>query len=186
MRYHLVWLSLGAACLFAVAVSAQGSDVAAGQLLYRDNCSTCHGIMESDARYHLPRPFPWPRVAAGLLLSGVRHAALPSSDRTAGSLQLARDRSVAAPPTPDNERLAVAPPYGPSLRGVYGRQAGTVPGFTYSSAFKQIMQGVVWDRSTLDVWIRDSQAWVPGSIMFYKQPDADVRRKIITYLETSR
>jgi cytochrome c2 len=45
---------------------------------------------------------------------------------------------------------------------------------------------VVWDRSTLDVWIRDSQAWVPGSMMFYKQPDVDVRRKIITYLETSR
>jgi len=81
------------------------------------------------------------------------------------------------------ERLAVAPPYGPPLRDVYGRQAGTVPGFAYSRAFKTILQGVVWDRGTLDVWIMDSQAWVPGSIMFYKQPDPDIRRKIIAYLE---
>ena len=85
--------------------------------------------------------------------------------------------------TAADERIAVAPPYGPSLHGVYGRQAGSVPGFAYSRAFKNILQGVVWDRGTLDVWIMDSQAWVPGSMMFYKQLDPDIRRKIITYLE---
>jgi cytochrome c len=185
MRYHLVWLSLGAAYLLGAAVSVQGSDVAVGQLLYRDNCSTCHGMMESDARYHTPGQFPWQRVEAGILLSGARRAAL-ASYRTDNGFRLARDRSAAATPTTDDEHVAVAPPYGPSLRGVYGRQAGTVPGFTYSSAFKQILQGVVWDRSTLDIWIRNSQAWVPGSMMFYKQPDPDIRRKIITYLEANR
>jgi hypothetical protein len=98
-----------------------------------------------------------------------------------------RRRALHSPVAPvlpeDDKRLAVAPPYGPSLRGVYGRQAGTVPGFAYSRAFKHILQGVVWDRGTLDVWIMDSQAWVPGSMMFYKQPDPDMRRKIIAYLE---
>jgi cytochrome c len=87
--------------------------------------------------------------------------------------------------TKDDERLAVAPPYGPSLRGAYGRQAGIVPGFAYSRAFMHILQGVVWDRGTLDAWIMDSQAWVPGSMMFYKQPNPDIRRKIITYLEAN-
>ncbi len=185
MRYHLVWLSLGAAYLLGAAVNAQGSDVAVGQQLYRDNCSICHGTIESAASYHMPGQFPWQRVEAGLLLSGVLRSALASPDRTDGHFWHTRERSAAATPTTDDERVAVAPPYGPSLHGVYGRQAGTVPGFAYSRAFQEILQGVVWDRSTLDVWIKDSQARVPGSMMFYKQPDPDIRHKIIMYLEAN-
>ncbi len=83
-------------------------------------------------------------------------------------------------------QLAVAPPYGPPLRGVFGRPAGSVEGFPYSRAFRKAMQGVVWNRQTLDRWITDSQAWVPGSLMFYKQPDPEIRRQIISYLEASR
>jgi cytochrome c2 len=95
-------------------------------------------------------------------------------------------RVIMVPSVPDGERVAIAPPYGPSLRGVYGRRAGTVEGFTYSRAFKTVLQGMVWDRQALDRWIADSQAWVPGSLMFYAQPDADIRRKIITYLQANR
>jgi cytochrome c len=84
------------------------------------------------------------------------------------------------------ERVAFAPPYGPPLRGVVGRPAGSVPGFAYSQAFKTILQGVVWDRNTLNVWITDSQAWVPGSMMFVKQPNAEIRQKIITYLAAQK
>jgi cytochrome c2 len=185
MRYYMLWLSLGTACWLAAAVSAHASDVEAGKLLYQDNCSICHGIMESDARHHMPGQFPWQRVQVHLLLPGAPRLALASTYSADASVRLARDRAVAATPTTDEARVAVAPPYGPSLRGVYGRQAGTVPGFAYSRAFKQILQGVVWDRSTLDRWIADSQAWVPGSLMFYKQPDPDIRRKIITYLEAN-
>jgi len=143
-------------------------------------------MMDSDARHHVPGQFPWQRVRASLLLSRTLSAALASPHSAADSFRLARDRPTAVTPTTEVERVAVAPPYGPSLRGVYGRQAGTVPGFTYSRAFTQILQGVVWDRSTLDAWIMDSQAWVPGSMMFYKQSDPDLRRKIITYLEANR
>jgi hypothetical protein len=35
-------------------------------------------------------------------------------------------------------------------------------------------------------WITNSQAWVPGSMMFYEQPDPEIRRKIITDLEANR
>lgn len=45
---------------------------------------------------------------------------------------------------------------------------------------------MVWNRDTLDIWIRDSQAWVPGSLMFYTQPDPEIRRKIIAYLSAAR
>ncbi|MDH3604716.1 MAG: c-type cytochrome [Candidatus Tectomicrobia bacterium] len=83
-------------------------------------------------------------------------------------------------------RLAVALPYGPSLRGVVGRAAGTVQGFSYSRAFRDTLKDVVWTRGNLDRWLTNSQQWVPGSRMFYKQPDPDIRRQIITYLEAQR
>ena len=86
---------------------------------------------------------------------------------------------------PHGERFAFAPPYGPNLRGVYGRRAGTVQGFTYSRAFLHALQGMVWNRSTLDVWLTSTQAWVPGVRMFYKQPDPEIRRKIIMYLQAN-
>ena len=89
-------------------------------------------------------------------------------------------------PVATGEQVAVAPPHGPSLQGVYGRPAGTVQGFTYSRVFQKVLQGVVWDDQTLDKWIADSQAWVPGSLMFYKQPDAEIRRQIIRYLQANR
>jgi cytochrome c2 len=183
MRRHLVGLNLVIACLLGAAVSAQESDLAAGKLLYQDNCGTCHGMIESDARYHFPGESLWQLVQAGIMPSDVLKWTLVSDN----SVYAQRRRAVHSPAAPvltaAAERLAVAPPYGPPLRGVYGRQAGSVPGFAYSRAFKSILQGVVWDHGTLDVWIMDSQAWVPGSMMFYKQLDPDIRRKIIAYLE---
>jgi cytochrome c2 len=183
MRRHLVGLNLVIACLLGAAVSAQESDLAAGKLLYQDNCSSCHGMIESDARYHFPGEPLWQRVQAGLMPSDVLKWTLVFGNSVSAHHRRTM-RSPAAPVlTGADERIAVAPPYGPSLRDVYGRQAGSVPGFAYSRAFKSILQGVVWNRGTLDVWIMDSQAWVPGSMMFYKQPDPDIRRKIIAYLE---
>lgn len=80
-------------------------------------------------------------------------------------------------------QLAVALPYGPTLNGVLGRKAGTVPGYQYSRAFLSTLGGVVWTRATLDRWISDSRAWVPDAIMVYRQPDPAIRARIIDYLE---
>lgn len=136
---------------------AAGQEVTAGQALYREHCSTCHGLVAPEgAERRLPEP-AWALVRVAL-----------------GAARM------------DGERVAIAPPYGPTLRGIFGRPAGSIEGFAYSRAFKQIMHGVVWDRHTLDRWMTDSQAWVPGSLMFYAQPDAEVRRKILTYLQTMR
>ncbi len=81
--------------------------------------------------------------------------------------------------------LAFAMPYGPTLRGVIGRPAGTVPGFEYSKAFLNELGGKVWDAESLDVFITDSQRRAPGARMFYRQPDPDIRRSIIDYLAAS-
>ena len=85
--------------------------------------------------------------------------------------------------TSDTVHLAVALPNGPSLRGVVGRPAASFEGFEYSKSILEKLKGVVWSEEKLDRWITNSQAWVPGSFMFYKQPDAETRRKIILYLK---
>jgi len=82
-------------------------------------------------------------------------------------------------------QLAFAPPFGPNLRGVYGRPAGSVAGFQYSNTFTKTLKGMEWNDAALDVWITNPQAWVPGVYMFYKQPDPEIRRKIILYLKAN-
>jgi len=74
---------------------------------------------------------------------------------------------------------------GPSLAAVFGRQAGTAPGFTrYSPALKQA--DVVWDAATLDAWLADPEALIPGNRMTFPGiPDAAARADLIAYLEAA-
>ena len=52
---------------------------------------------------------------------------------------------------------------GPSLRGVYGRKAGSLPGFRYSNAM--LRAGFVWDETNLHDYLTDPQAKVKGNRM---------------------
>ena len=80
---------------------------------------------------------------------------------------------------------AGAPPrQGPNLFGVVGRQAGTVADFKYSPAFAAGSGGIVWDEATLDRWLTDPQAVIPGAVMPYKQADPDKRKLVIEFLKT--
>lgn len=54
---------------------------------------------------------------------------------------------------------------GPDLHGVFGRTAGTVPGFAYSPAMKA--SGIVWDDATLAKFLRDPKAALPGNRMSF-------------------
>ncbi len=78
---------------------------------------------------------------------------------------------------------AVMTPLGPNLTGIYGRPAGTIPGYRYSNAFREAAQGLIWNADSLDRWLANSQAMIRGSYMFLKlkQPD---RGKIIRFLGT--
>lgn len=74
---------------------------------------------------------------------------------------------------------------GPSLYGVVGRKAGTEPGFAYSQSVKD--SGITWDPKTLDKWITNPQAVIPGNDMsppFNGISDPAIRKKIIAFLET--
>ena len=139
----------------AGAASAQDADVAEGEKLYVSQCKVCHGD----------------------------NAGGKASERASSGVPWLVAQGTG--PVSDAGLLAFAPPFGPNLRGIVGRQAGTVPGFDYSKSFLKALTGMTWTEGTLDWWIRDTQAWVPGALMFYKQKDAEVRRKIVAYLKAN-
>ena len=60
--------------------------------------------------------------------------------------------------------------------------AGTQCG--YSDALKSA--NLVWDEQTLDAWIADPQALIPGNLMrFPGVPDPQKRQDLIAYLNTA-
>ncbi len=52
---------------------------------------------------------------------------------------------------------------GPSLAGIVGRRAGSLPGFNYSPSMKQ--SGITWDEANLDQFIADPEQVVSGNTM---------------------
>jgi cytochrome c len=54
---------------------------------------------------------------------------------------------------------------GPSLNGVVNRPAGTYPGFNYSAANKN--SHLTWDEATLEKYLPNPQAFVPGTKMVF-------------------
>jgi cytochrome c len=72
---------------------------------------------------------------------------------------------------------------GPSLFGVVGRHSASVEKFSYSDAMKKA--DVTWDTETLDKYLTDPKAMVPGTKMaFPGLPNADDRANVIAYLAT--
>jgi cytochrome c len=73
---------------------------------------------------------------------------------------------------------------GPHLRGVYGRTAGTVPGFDYSVGVRK--SGLIWNDANIERWLRDTDAMIPDSKMGFRVPKAQDRADIIAFLKTVR
>jgi cytochrome c len=69
---------------------------------------------------------------------------------------------------------------GPAHRGVYGRKAGSAPEFSYSTAVKS--SAVVWEEKTLDAWLTNPQALIPGQRMNFRVALPQDRADIIAYL----
>ncbi|MDZ7855771.1 cytochrome C [Sphaerotilus sp.] len=74
---------------------------------------------------------------------------------------------------------------GPSLAALWGRRAGTASGFgRYSEALRGA--GIVWERDTLDAWLRNPQALVPGNTMAFRGvPDAALRADLLVFLQAA-
>jgi cytochrome c2 len=181
-----VWYALAALSILALPGGANAQqDLAEGEQLYTAQCKLCHGSVSAARTSDAAAP-----------LRQLVHLAMHSGGeqtRTDVPATMALDAGGAptsrsgprGTPAAVREQLAFAPPFGPNLRGVYGRPAGSVEGFQYSSTFMKTLKGMEWNDAALDVWITNPQAWVPGVYMYYKQPDPEVRRKIILYLKAN-
>ncbi|MEP2735909.1 MAG: cytochrome c family protein [Erythrobacter sp.] len=70
---------------------------------------------------------------------------------------------------------------GPNLYGVVGRKAGSMDDFKYSEAMTG--SGLTWDEGTLDTYLANPSAMVPGTTMMAGAVrDEDKRAAIIVYL----
>ena len=70
---------------------------------------------------------------------------------------------------------------GPRHRGVYGRAAGSLPDYNYSDALKRAK--IVWTEETLDKWLTDPQAFVPGTKMVFHLDNPQDRADVIAFLK---
>ena len=72
---------------------------------------------------------------------------------------------------------------GPSLFGVVGREAGTAPSLLGASENLK-KYGVTWSAETLDEFLADPNAKVPGTPMSGMLIDPQQRADVIAYLST--
>lgn len=72
---------------------------------------------------------------------------------------------------------------GPRLRGVYGRTSGSAPGYDYSPALKE--SHILWNETTLNQWLTDPDAFIPGNNMDFQVDSPRDRSDLIQYLRES-
>jgi cytochrome c len=73
---------------------------------------------------------------------------------------------------------------GPAHRGVFGRRAGAVKGYEYSPALKS--SRVIWNDHTLERWLANPEAAIPGQKMGFSVREPADRADIIEYLRTEK
>lgn len=132
-----------------------------------------------------PAPAPAPAAvtpaapAAGAVLLEVRNAAGAqlSGDATAGA-RVFRQCLTCHVTTAGVNKV------GPSLNGIIGREAGTIPGFRYSNANKN--SDITWTEQELYNYLENPRAKIPGTIMsFVGLRDSQQRADVIAYLKAN-
>ena len=72
---------------------------------------------------------------------------------------------------------------GPHLWNLFGRQAGTIPGFEFSVAMKA--SGQVWSYATLNYYLTNTERAVPGRAMNFRGMRREKDRvRMIAFLRT--
>ncbi|GMM61884.1 c-type cytochrome [Novosphingobium pituita] len=112
-------------------------------------------------------------LLAGFAASAAAHAApaAPAAPATWARCAACHDASKGGP----NK-------IGPNLYGVVGKKAGThAAGFKYSDGLKK--SALTWNAATLDKWIENPRALVPGTMMSFPGiKDPAKRAELVGYL----
>ncbi|PKB14498.1 cytochrome c [Novosphingobium kunmingense] len=133
-----------------------------------------------------PAPTPAPSASATPAAK-----ATPAAAPTAPSSAAAMVAAAAAPPASFGRCVAChdaskggADKLGPNLYKVYGGKAG-VGSYAFSDALKA--SGLTWTDATLDKWLENPRALVPGTTMsFPGLKDPAKRAEIIVFLKSAR
>ena len=120
-------------------------------------------------------------LAAGLTPIGLNAQDTPAGDAAHGKTYFQTSCGIchSAELGPDN---TVIMKQGPSLVGVVGRKAGSIPHFNYTKAMHE--SGFTWDAATLDRFLQNPLAVLPGTTMPMPVPDPANRANVIAYLST--
>jgi cytochrome c len=114
-------------------------------------------------------------MIAGLLLAGSTTAL--AADPVAGEKIFKAQCGICHAVVAGENRI------GPTLFGVVGRPAGSVPGFNYTADHKKL--GITWDAANLDKYLASPRAMVPDTSMVYAGLKNDAERAdLVAYLET--
>lgn len=118
------------------------------------------------------------KLGALVLMAAIGESALAAGDAKRGA-QLFQ-QCIACHSVQPGEHLT-----GPSLARVAGHNAASAPGFQrYSDALKR--SGLTWDDATLERWLSNPEALVPGTSMtFPGVRDAQAREDLIAYLKAA-
>jgi glucose/arabinose dehydrogenase len=123
----------------------------------------------------------WAPVSAHFLLSTLNAAQAqdPKGDANHGKILFQQNCAVCHADTlgPGDTTIAKQ---GPSLVGVLGRRAGAGPNFNYTKSLKE--SGLTWEASTLDRFLTNPTAMVPGTTMAMIIANPADRADVIGYL----
>jgi cytochrome c len=118
-------------------------------------------------------------AAAAFIVSSLG-ASAPSQAQAAGDA--AKGKKVFAKCMACHTTEAGKNKVGPSLHGIIGRKSGSIEGFSYSDAMKNA--NLTWDEATLDKYLTNPKAEVPGNKMaFPGLPKPEDRANVIAFLK---
>jgi len=120
-------------------------------------------------------------LAAALAAADVSAQKVPVGDAAQGKTFFQVGCAICHSPVlgPDN---TVIMEKGPSLVGVVGRPAGSLPHFNYTKAIRT--SGLTWDPATLSRFLANPMEVVPGTTMPIPVADPGTRADVIAYLVT--
>ncbi|WP_170398003.1 c-type cytochrome [Ruegeria arenilitoris] len=124
--------------------------------------------------------YSWPVTALGdqTQMAATEPSFLKNPDEMSnGERQFARKCSICHSLTPDGQRRA-----GPTLHGIFGRKAGTLPGYFYSDTLQD--SDIIWNDETINaLFDQGPDHYIPGSKMpMQRITQASDRDDLITFL----
>jgi glucose/arabinose dehydrogenase/cytochrome c2 len=120
-------------------------------------------------------------LTAALAPASLSAQSAPAGDATRGKAFFEISCAVCHSPVLGPENLVVMK-QGPSLVGVVGRQAGSLPHFNYTKAIRE--SGFTWDTAKLYQFLENPMEVLPGTTMPIPVADARNRADVIAYLAT--